>query len=68
MGRAKDKTRNIVQDFDIPWVTTSIVKWSDILRIVVTLQAKKMIEDKIVHKDYKKQAEEHTLRPDSDIL
>lgn len=53
MGRGKEKTHNIVQDFDIPWVTTSIMKWSDILRIVITLQAKMRIVDKIVYEDYK---------------
>lgn len=49
----KDKTHNIVQDFDIPWLTTSIVKRSDILRMVITLRAKMRTEDKIVQEDYK---------------
>lgn len=48
MDRGKDGTHEIVQDFDIPWVTMSIVKWSDILRMVFTLQAKMRSEDKIV--------------------
>lgn len=48
MGRGRVKTHKIVRDFDIPWVTMCIVKWSDILRMVFTLQAKMRIEDKIV--------------------